>query len=178
MMESLSVDYTYGEALFEVARDAGKTKEIQAELVALHEIFQSEDSLYEFVKTPTISAEDKKKAARAIFEGKISSEVLNFLYILIDKRRVFNFWGIAKAYKCLMDEAEGITYGEAYSVIELKETELARLEEEASKLLRKRVKLENKIDESLIGGVKIYVDGKLIDGSIKKRLQDLKEVLL
>lgn len=177
-MESLSVDLTYGQALFEAARDNGKLKEISSELDSLGELFTTEPQFFELIKTPTISAKEKKIMAEKIFVGQISKEMLNFLFVLIDKRRVFNFDGINKVYKKLLDEEEGVTQGEVYSVIELSPEEMQKLEDSTSKLIQKKVKLENKIDESLIGGVKVYIDGKLIDASIKKRLSDLKEVLV
>ena len=77
-----------------------------------------------------------------------------------------------------MDEKDGVSRGVVYSVIPLTEENITSLESETGKTLSKNVKLENRIDASLIGGVVVYVDGKLIDLSIKKRLSNLKQTIL
>jgi ATP synthase F1 delta subunit len=101
--------------------------------------------------------------------------LLNFIYILIDKHRIGQIRSIAKAFNRLADEREGVVKGDIYSVVELSEEQLARFEEETGKLLNKRVKLRNERDTSLIGGVRLYIDGKLIDASVRGRLNNLKE---
>ena len=68
--------------------------------------------------------------------------------------------------------------GTVYSVEPLKPEQLARLEEETASLLQKKVKLENKLDAKLMGGVKILIDGRIIDASIRKRFENLSSQLI
>ncbi len=172
-MEELTIDLTYGTALFEAARETGKTELINEEAGQLLEIFREEPDLQKFVCTPGISAEEKKKVLENVFRGKICDELLNFLFVLADKGRMMHFEKMIKSYRKLMDKEEGVSYGKVYSVIPLTDEQISGLEKDASKLFRMNVKLANEIDPSLIGGVKLLVEGKLIDASIRKRFDDL-----
>lgn len=173
-MAELTVEMTYGKALFEAARDANKVELILEEIKEMKELFQTEPDFYEFVNTPIIAGAKKKAAVEKIFTGRISPEVLNFLYILIDKRRTRNFGKIVDQYQKIIDISEGVSSGDIYSVEALTEEQLLAFEEKTGKLLRKNVKLENKVDPSILGGIKIFVEGKVIDATIRKRLQDLE----
>ena len=176
-MDSLRVDTTYGGALFEVAKDAGKVQEILEDLKALSSVFVDNPDFDKFLMVPTISVTEKKRVVKEIFSGKVEKETLNFLRILIEKRRLGAWEGIVKQYEIMVDEGNGKTKGVVYSVVPLTEENILKLEEEIEKMLSKKVKLENRIDDTLIGGVVVYVDGMLIDVSIKKRLDDLKKAM-
>jgi len=176
-MAELTVDMTYGKALFEAAREVNKTDKIMREAGELSEIFKREKEFFEFLCTPVISASSKKEVVKKIFEGEISSELVNLLYILIDKGRAKHFHRIIKQYRLLLNESHGFTTGVIFSVLPLSAEQLTSFEEKTGKLLQKNVKLENRTDTSIIGGVRIFVEGKVIDATVKKRLSDLAEQL-
>lgn len=172
-MAELTIDLTYGTALFEAAQELGKKEQILEEATEVLGILQQEPDLYAFINYPAISAAEKKAAVSNIFGGKICDELLNFIYVLIDKRRTLHFEKMIKVYKKLMDKEEGLSYGRVYSVEPLTEDRIKELEKETSKLLKANVRLENQTDPKLMGGVKILVDGKIIDASIRKKFDDL-----
>ncbi len=176
-MAELTVDMTYGEALFEAASDVKKTKLILEEALELQELFKKDPEFFEFIKTPVISAAEKKQAISKIFSGRICDELLHLLWILIDKRRVREFGNIIRRYQHLIDESHGFSLGTIFSVNPLSKEQLETFEEKTGNLIRKKVKLENKTDSAIIGGVRIFIEGKVIDATIKKRLNDLSESL-
>lgn len=176
-MAELTVEMTYGKALFQAAADVNKSEIILEETLEMLEIFQANPDLGEFIKTPVISAAEKKQVIETIFSGKISAELLNLMYILVDKRRAGAFESIVRQYKKLMDESHGFSIGTIYSVNPLSKEQLETFEEKTGKLIRKNVKLENKTSSSIIGGVRIFIEGKVIDATIRKRLNDLRESL-
>jgi F-type H+-transporting ATPase subunit delta len=176
-MADLTVDMTYGKALFQAAQDINKTDSILKEAANLVELFEREPSFFEFICTPIISAAEKKQVIKNVFEGQISRELLNLLYILVDKGRGRQYPRIVQQYRLLLHEKRGYSTGTIFSVKPLSPEQLASFEEKTGKLLRKKVKLENRTDSSIIGGVRIFIEGKVIDATIKKRLQDLKETL-
>ena len=137
----------------------------------------NEPDLLVFLNTPAIAAVTKKDIISKIFGGQICDELLNFLYILIDKGRTRHFAKIVSAYKEIISREEGFAYGKILSVGLLSEERLRKFEEEAGKLLKLSVKLENLKAPDIIGGVKIFVNGKVIDASIKSRLKDLRSSL-
>ncbi|MBQ0004765.1 MAG: ATP synthase F1 subunit delta [Clostridiales bacterium] len=172
-MAELTVDLTYGTALYEAARETGKVQLILDEGREMLDIIDANEDLRLFINFPTISAEEKKNTLTAIFEGQICKELLNFLYVLIDKRRVAHLKGIMKVYEGLTQKEDGYSYGTVYSVVPLSAERMAEVEAKASDLLKTKVKLENELDPQLIGGVKLLVDGKLIDASLRKKFDDM-----
>jgi ATP synthase F1 delta subunit len=172
-MAELTVEITYGKALFEAAKDVNKVDQILEELKAISGIFNQEPDFYEFFITPVLSGPEKKKVIEKIFEGRISVEMYNFLLILIDKRRTANFNRIVREYQKLVDQDLGLSVGTIISVEPLTDTQLTSFEEKTGNLLKKNVKLANKIEPSILGGVKIFIEGKVIDASVRKQLQDL-----
>ena len=172
-MAELTVDLTYGTALMEAARELGKEEQILDEAQAVVELLKDEPDLHAFINYPAISADEKKDVLKSIFEGRISEELLNFLYILVDKRRTMNFERIIKVYKSLIEREEGYCYGTVYSVVRLSDERMSELEQQTSKLLQMNVKLENELDPRLLAGFKILVEGKIIDASYRKKFDEL-----
>ena len=171
-MAELAVDLTYGTALMEAARELGKEDQILEEAQAVVQLIEDEPDLHQFINYPGVSADEKKEVLKNIFEGRICEELLNFLYILVDKRRTMNFGRIIKVYKSLIEKEEGVSYGTVYSVVKLSDERIAELEEQTSKLLQMKVKLENEIDPSLLAGFKVLVEGKIIDASYRKKFDE------
>ncbi len=177
-MEELNVSMTYGEALYNAAKDLGKEKELLEEAKAVKEILKNEESFLMLINDPTITASEKKKIITNVFGGKISQELLNFFFVLIDKRRISHFIKMVDVFEKLVNTQEGFATGVVYSARELSKEKLAKIEEETGKLIREKVKLTQEIDTSLIGGIKILVNGKIIDASIRNRLQDISGQLI
>lgn len=173
-MAELTVENTYGKALLEAATDRNNVDVILEELKEIVAIFEKNPDFFEFLKTPIIAKSEKMQVIEETFEGRISNETLNFLLVLIDKNRMSNFYRIVKEYQNLINQEHGISQGIVFSVEPLTDIQLSSFEEKTSRLLRKNVKLVNKIDTFLLGGVKIFIEGKVIDASIRKQLQNLE----
>ncbi|HCX04466.1 MAG TPA: ATP synthase F1 subunit delta, partial [Clostridiales bacterium] len=93
------------------------------------------------------------------------------------KRRITSIFEIIKEYEKLVDQHNGVVKADAYTTMPLDEATISSLEEKLSKVTDKKVKLTNKIDETLIGGVKIILGDKVIDGTIKKKLNTIESSL-
>jgi F-type H+-transporting ATPase subunit delta len=177
-MAELTIEMTYGSALYQAAKELEKESQILEEAQALIELLKQSPDLQALLDNPTISPKEKKEVVQKIFQGRICEELINLLFILLDKRRTRNLPSIIKTYKNLIDKEHGVSYGKIFSVQPLSAARLKEFEEETSKLLRSRVSLENETDQSLIGGVKIFVEGKVLDASLRTRLQDLGNTLI
>ena len=172
-MEESSVALTYGEALYGAAREAGREKEILEEADCLASLLETEDTLRRFLANPAVQAEEKKQFMESILQGHISKEMLHFIYILIDKNRTWHMPGIAAYFRKLYDREQGLSEGVIFSAVPLTENQMNTAEEALSNLLQKRVRLRNEVDESLIGGIKIQADGRMLDCSLKGELDRL-----
>lgn len=176
-MAELTVDMTYGTALFEAAGELDRVDQIREEADEILAVFDEEPDLQKFVNYPAISAEEKKEVLQNVLGGKVCEELLNFLYVLIDKRRIGQFPKIVRVYKDLVDHEEGVAYGTVYSATPLDEKRLAEIEEETSKLMQEKVRLTNEIDQNLMAGIKILVEGKVIDASYRKKFDEMASQL-
>ena len=177
-MAELTVDRVYGEALYQVAAENDKTDVILEEGLAICDIMKDEPDLERLLVNPTIAASIKKDILTNVFDGKVSDEILNLLCILVDRGRARHYEKIMKAYRLLYEKEEGYSYGTIYSAVPLKEEQLKKFEEQTGNLIKENVKLENEIDASIIGGIKILIDGKVIDATLRKRLDDLGSSIL
>jgi len=167
----------YSQALFEVGEENNKLEEYLEEMKFIGDICSEYKDFFELLKTPKISINEKKDVFEETFEGKVSKEVGNFIKIILDKRRIKNIFQITKEYEKLVDKHNGVVKADAYTTMPLDKNTLKSLEEKLSKTTNKNVKLKNKVDETLIGGVKIVLGDKVIDGTIKKKLTNIESSL-
>ena len=86
-MAELTVDLTYGSALYEAAEDVGKRDEIAKNADWVLEVLRDNPDLQNFINYPAISAREKKETIEKIFDGNVCEAVLNFLYVLIDNHK-------------------------------------------------------------------------------------------
>ena len=118
-MEESVVSLTYGTALYEAAKDLGKEEEILIEIKQLALLVQAYEDFSEFLNSPAIMPKEKKEAVKKIMQPAFSQEMLNFVYVLIDKGRTSQIKKIAKRYIELYDKDRGIAEGKVFSVVKL-----------------------------------------------------------
>ena len=167
----------YAQALFELADEEGKISEIYNELKDVEEVIIDNKNLYDVLKSPFIPKNEKKEVVCELFGNKVEKYIKNFILVLIDKDRITEIKTILKAYEEMMNEKLNIAKGIVYSAIKLDDVQISKLEEKLSAKYNKNVKLENKIDESLLGGVLVRIGNEEIDGTVKSRLNELGTVL-
>jgi F-type H+-transporting ATPase subunit delta len=174
-LENLTVDDIYGAALYEAASGLGKTGEFVDAVKVMSDVFREQPDFFLLLRMPSIAPRERKELAAKAFEGRVPPELLNFIYVLVDKRRLAQFDGIVKVFEKMADTAEGISKGRIESAVALSHDQLARFEKETGRLLRKNVRLEPVVNARLIGGVRICIDGKSIDASVRRKLDELRE---
>lgn len=169
----LVVAMTYGKALFDAAKELDKLKVIEDEVTQIDQILKKEEAYVSLLQNPAVPLAKKKQMIRNVFEGKVQQEVLSLLYILVDRGRMNYYHYIVKEYLHLYDAERGDAYGKVYSTVPLTEEQMNKIALETGALLKKKILLKNEIDSSLIGGIKVAVDGKLIDASFSSQLKNL-----
>jgi ATP synthase F1 delta subunit len=177
-VENLTVNDVYGEALYEAASSLGRTDEFLDAVKVMRDVFREFPDFFLLLRTPSIAPGERKELATKVFGERVSRELLNFVYVLMDKRRVGQFSGIVSAFEKKADAREGVSRGRIESAVALSAEQLERFEKETGKLLQRSVKLAPSVNALLIGGVRIYIDGKFIDASIRRKLDDLKETIM
>lgn len=171
------VSKTYSEALFEVALEENKIDLFLDEISFVIDTFKMYEDFYELFKTPLVKVEEKKKVIEEVFGDKLSQEMNNFLKIIIDKRRGHFIEQIKWEYEKIVNEHKGIIEATAITAISLNDKDKTILQNKLSSLTGKTVKLSNEIDKNVVGGILIKIGDKVIDGTIKSRLEEMKESL-
>lgn len=167
----------YAQALFEVAAELDKLEIFKEEINAVSTIFESEEKLKTVFEHPKLSKDEKKDIVNAIFKEKVSDEILNLMYIVVDKGREKYIKDISKEYTALSNEKQGIIEAKAITAVAMEDSEKIELQENLSKKFGKKVILTNIVDESVIGGVLVRVEDKVIDSSIKGKLEMIEKSL-
>lgn len=167
----------YASALFEAGIDLEKIGLFNDELDFLGKIFQQEEKLLQILHHPKIGKVEKRDLIDSIFKEKLSEEMINFLYILIDKRREGHILEIVEEYKKMFNKHENIIKVVAITAVPMEDKAKDKLSVVLKDKLKKTIELTNEIDEGLIGGVLLKVEDKLIDGSIKGQLESIGKAI-
>lgn len=173
-MSDVVVANRYADALFQIANEQGKTEQLAKEFNVLEEIFQDNIQLNEFLMHPRVTNDKKKQFLDEVFKD-FSADVKNTLKILVERHRIEVIPSIIEHYLEQVNDAKGIVEATVYSARELSDAERERIEKTFAKRLDKQtVKLENIVDPSVLGGVKVRVGNSIYDGTISGKLQRLE----
>ena len=168
----------YAEALFQLSEEENITKEIYNELHDVVEVIKNNKELDNVLKSPLVAKNEKTQLIEALFNNKINNDLKNFLKILVEKGRISSLKSIELTFKELLNDKHNIIEGTVISAIALTEKQVKELEEKLSKKYNKNVTLENEVDQSILGGVLVRLGNTQIDGSVKTRLNNIKNNLL
>ena len=176
-MLNKSVARRYAEAFFSIAQEAKKIDEYQSELETVLKTITEVEGMKEYMAHLLVPAKEKKELVQKVFAGQLSTMTMNFLLMLIDKRRESYLEGIYREFVDMADESRNIKKAELFAAREVPAAELAELEQNLSSSTGKTVTLKLTVDPSLLGGVKIRMGDQIVDGTAAKKLQMLKESL-
>lgn len=168
----------YARALFELADELHRIDAWQEQMKTVKQIFTQNKEYLSFFAHYRISGTEKKEVLKQVFSKELDKEVLHFLLLLVDKKRIKGILEITSAFNSLCNESKHIKEGIVYSVNELSDEQLQSIETSVSEKIGYRVSFLNRIDKELISGVKVVVEDQVIDGSMKYRIQSLKAELL
>lgn len=168
----------YAEALFEVVKSS-KTdgQAVLEDLKAIKEIFESNDDLTMLVNHPDLKFEDKKSLIEKAFKGKVQEEVLNLLFVLLQRRRINIVTLLAEDFMRLHYKDQNLEFAVVNSANELSDKQLDDIKSKLEKIFDKKLELKPSIDESLVAGVKVNIGDKVIDFSVKSKLKQMKQLL-
>jgi F-type H+-transporting ATPase subunit delta len=169
----------YANALFELAQEGrtdGKTVDaVSADLGSLRKALDSSPDLARLVRSPVFSAEDQARALQAILAKMGAGNLtVKFVLLLAQKRRLFALAGIIKSYEGLVARSRGETEAEVASARPLSDGEVAELKATLKSRLGKEPRLHAKVDPALLGGLVVKVGSRMIDSSLRTKLDGLR----
>ncbi len=168
----------YAKAMVDLGQEKDNLAEYAQSLTTLSGLMESSEDFREVMINPVFTVDDKKKiAGRVLDQMKTDPMVVNFISLLIDRKRIDQLPGIAVAFAAMLDEIRGITRAQVTSAAALGDDELARVTKVLSGLSGKQVELTSAVDPSLLGGLTAKVGDTVYDGTIRTQLNQLKESL-
>lgn len=172
-----SVITRYASAIVSLANDEGKLKEYKKAFYELDCLFSSNEKLKKYLESYFVKNEDKYTIIDELCSSYKLKSLSNFIKLIVSKHIFIKFHDLYNAINKQVNIELGIDEGTIYSVFKLSEKQIKDIEAAISKKRGHVVELKNKLDESLIGGVRVVVHDHIYDGSIKGKLENLKNTL-
>lgn len=168
----------YAQALIDLAEQAGLGDEMAGNLAALAKLVREDATLRALFRDPTIRKEERWGVIERTFKGRAPNLFVNFLGVVTDKDRLGLIPQISDAYATMLDQKRNRVRVTVTVSQKLDESQLAQVQQRVSAALAKNAVVEEKIDDSIIGGLVVHVEGKIIDGSVKTQLEAMRKQLL
>ncbi|WP_102026431.1 F0F1 ATP synthase subunit delta [Salirhabdus sp. Marseille-P4669] len=168
----------YAVALFQLGQEKSLLATLEEELRVVREVFETNSNITTFLNHPAVSTEQKKAIVKDAFQHA-SKELINTLSLMIDRRRAEEIPAMASAFVGMVNEFNGVQEAEVYSVRELSDDEKESLQKVfAEKLGLNALRIQNIVDTSLLGGLKLKIGNRIYDGSVSGKLERIERNLV
>lgn len=166
----------YASALFELAKDERQLEAVEKDMVALAGLLNESPELARMVRSPVISADDQAKAIGAIAQSAgFAPLTSNFLQVLTRARRLFALRDVVKDFREIAARFRGEVTAEVVTAHPLNEAQQAALEDALKGTAGGRnVRIETRIDPAILGGLVVKMGSRMIDSSLRTKLNSLK----
>jgi len=172
-----TISLRYAKALFDISLEKDNVISSLNEVKTIIELLNENPKYINVLSSSFISKEEKIEMIEEAFKS-VNKDIKGLINIAIQNGRASIILDIFKEYVSLCNEYQNVKEGFVYSVIPLTKKEINEIENVISKKENTKVELINRIDASLIGGVKVVVKDKVYDGSILAKINSLKENLI
>ena len=170
-------EQVYGGSLYELALEEGLSRDLLIQLDQVIAVFDENPDYWRFLSTLSIPRDERCKALDEALKGKVHPYLLNFIKILCENGTVDRLKGCAAAYRRRYNEDNGIVEVCAVTAVDMSEALRKQLIAKLEKALDKRVALTCKVDPACMGGVRLELPGRQLDGTVRHRLEDIGKLL-
>ena len=173
------VSGTYGEALFELASEKKTVSAMLEEVSGLQMVLKENKELSVLMNNPKVSKDEREGIIKEVFGGRLSDDLLYFLILLVQKGRYAHVEEIRAYFTDRVKEAEGIGTADITTAVELTP---AKKDEIHKKLLAttsyREIEVIYQVDPAIIGGMTVRINDRVVDSSIKTKLDKMERSLL
>ncbi|WP_027965210.1 F0F1 ATP synthase subunit delta [Halalkalibacillus halophilus] len=174
-MSNSVVAKRYAVALFQLGTEKSFSDQLEEELHAVLHVFKNEEKLKHFFENPRRSTQEKKQFIREVFKD-LSTQTVNLLLVLMDKNRLNILPQIVSEFVAMKNKARGVAEADVYSVKALTEDEKNHVKDVfARKLNLNTLRINNIVDEDILGGLKVRIGNQIYDGTIKNKLTRIEQ---
>lgn len=177
-MNGSTIARNYAEALFEIGERHGQREAFASAVDELAAVFDKEPKLRAFLESPKVETEEKKGVLKRAFEGRVPPLFLNFLMVVLDKRRQRLLREIAREYHALLDERLGRLHAQVTLAHEPDERFEQEIAADLSRVLGRQVIPHVNVNPQILGGIVVRYGDRVLDGSLRRRLVSLRRRLV
>ena len=163
----------YGGSLYDLAAEENLTGEILGQMEQIRTLLRENPEYERLLSEPSIPQMERNGMIEAAFGGQAQRYLVNFMKLMCEKNLLGEYSGCLEVFKQRYYEDHHITEAVVTSVCPLSEEQQARLKEKLEAISGKEIMMELKTDPSVLAGVRVELDGKLFDGTVKGRLAEL-----
>ena len=169
----------YAEALVDLAEERGELEAVANDVDGLRKVIDDDPQFGRFIRDLGIGSEDREKVLTSTFgDGKVNGTLLNVMQVMNKKDRLAKLPQMLEAFERLMDRKLGKVEVDVTVATELTSGQLDEVKDRVSRALGKDAVVHQYVDESILGGMVLRVGDKIIDTSVRKQLDQLKQRLM
>jgi F-type H+-transporting ATPase subunit delta len=174
-MNVSGVSARYAAALYDLADEEGVIDAVAGDLAALAKMIEDSVDFQRFIKSPVISRASQSKAIAAIAEkAQLSPLAHKFLGLLAANRRLFALQGIIAGFRQILADRRGQATAHVTSAAPLSDSQTTSLIDALKKSVGRNIDIVSKVDPSILGGLIVKIGSRMVDSSLKSKLQRLK----
>jgi F-type H+-transporting ATPase subunit delta len=173
------VSKTYGDALFELAKEQDKIDDFAKEVKSVQTALAQNPEFSKLMNHPKVGKDEKLQVVKEVFDTRVDKELVGFLRLIVEKDRYSEIDEILSYFIAKVKEEKQIGVAYVTSAVKLSEIQKKLVEEKLIETTSyKEMEMNFTIDESLIGGLVIRIGDKVVDSSIKSKLSELTKQLM
>jgi len=172
------VAVAYARSLLELAEERKQMEQADEELGGLRDVIEANTTFRAYLRDPGIGEQERGEMIKRVFAGKFSPLVMNFLGVVSAHGRLGKLEEIARAYDELLDERLGKVEVDVTVAQRLAPDQLEQVRRGVSSALKKDAVVHQYVDESIIGGIVLRVQDRLIDASVRAQLEGMRRRML
>ena len=165
----------YGQSLYDLAAEEGLTEEILDQMETVEALFKETPDYITLLLEPSIPRRERLGLLSEAFKDQLHPYLMNFLMILLENSLLRGFGACCRTFRESYNKDQGIAEASVTSAIALSDAQVRALTSKLEELSGKTVHLRQKVDSSILGGLKVEIEGKLLDGTVMGRLADLRK---
>jgi len=169
----------YANTLIEASTESGVDHDaMRGDVEGIVATLNASAELVEFVRNPLIQLQTKREGLEQVFQEKVLPLTLNFIRLLVHRRRVNLLPDIAQAYIDILDVRSGVAIAHVTSAVTLNAEQEDRLRTRLAKYTGRQIRIEANVDSGLKGGLVARIDDVVFDGSVETQLERLRAQLM
>ena len=170
----------YAAALFELAQELPEADRasLAGDVSSFGVMLNGSEDLQKLVDSPLVSSEEQSAALDAVLAKVGSGQIIrNFIALVVRKRRAMALADMVIQFEYLMADARNEVVAQITSAKPLIDTQIQEIKDELAKVLGKTIRIEAEVDPSLLGGLIVKAGSRMVDGSLKTKLNSLKQAM-